>query len=296
MIRRLGRRPSSRTSGRTRVGLVALVAVALVVGATATIAGFPAEHASADTTTGGASTDSGAAVGIAKRRAPTRSNRRYSTRCDIYEVLESNPSNPKGLRGPRLNRNTVLPGTLVWQICRDIRSNAIVSGPRLVPLRAPGGTQLSLATVDVPDPAIQFMPPESTLPGVLTRLDLSGPMIVSAQASIGVETVTVYAALVDTTFAVESTTFVCEAPGWFAETRDIEPCTHRFAGPRRELTIDVTARWAMWWVDVSGAIELLPDHVRRVQVPYAVGSATTRVAGTGWVERWMAGVTRSEDR
>lgn len=208
------------------------------------------------------------------------------------------PAAPLGTTGPEVGD---LPeGVRYWRTCVDVASGARVSGPTLETAGPPAlqGAALAavlrdqaLASLEVEVPVGRLSPPGATLPNFETWLWSDQPPTVGSSASAAGVTVSVSAVLVGTSFTFhpaadgvrsrdDGVTVRCEGPPqpYRPEVRisqQSSSCTYRFSGPTRDLTVGVSASWALSWSASTGDGGDLGTIERSASVPYRVQAKAT---------------------
>lgn len=193
-------------------------------------------------------------------------------------------------------------GTQVWRSCFDSATGARVEGPTLYTTTGPragggGGPNLTaqlvdsaLANIDVDLPVPGFSPPNETLPNLDTWLWVADRPTQTASASAAGVTVTVTAELRSTVFEINAAAGVpspddgvvvrCVGrPVPYDPTRpdgdQRTTCSHRFAAPTRDLTIDATSTWDLRWSATNGTSGDLGTIDRTSTAAYRVQAKAT---------------------
>jgi len=176
-------------------------------------------------------------------------------------------------------------GTQVWRSCFDASTGDRVEGPTLYTSTGPGGggapdvtarlVDSALANIDVDLPAPRFSPPGETIPNFETWLWTDDTAAERASASAAGVTVTVEAELTGTRFEFDDgVTVRCDgrpvAYDPAGGDRQRTTCSHRFAAPTRDLTVDVTSTWRLRWWATNGEGGDLGTIDRSTTVPYRV--------------------------
>lgn len=251
--------------------------------------------------TSGRRTDSGAEASVAQSAIPTSGRTAHKGGGARQVTCSRNaidPLNPLGTAGPEVG--ALAEGTTYWRSCFDAATGARISGPTLetagpAAQQGPALTTVlreqALANIDVELPVGRLSPPNQTLPNVETWLWSEQPGSTQASASAAGVTVTVAAELVRTSFTInpgtkgessrdDGVTIRCDgAPTPYRTDRPTRAqasrCTHRFAAPTRDLTVDVTATWSLRWTATNGEGGDLGTIDRTSTSPYRVQAKAT---------------------
>lgn len=251
------------------------------------------------TTTSGSRTESGAqaSVGTGSQtviptsgRSAHRGRGAASVTCEFRAV---DVTNPLGSGGEAGNPHEVAAGTHMWRSCFDAVSGRRVEGPTLYTSTGPAAgaapdvmarlVESALANVDVDLPEPRFSPPTETIPNFETWLWVDGVTVRTASASAGGVTVSVRAEPTRSRFEVAAVAGVPSVDDGVVVTctgtpprfdpgrgRQRTTCSHRFAAPTRDLTVDVTTTWALRWSASTGEGGDLGTIDRTATVPYRV--------------------------
>lgn len=251
--------------------------------------------------TSGRRTDSGAEASVGQQAIPTSGRTAHKGGGARQVTCTRNaidPVSPLGTAGPEVGD---LPeGMQYWRSCFDAATGARISGPTLetagpAAQQGPALTTVlreqALANIDIELPVGRMSPPDQTLPNVDTWLWSDQSPDQQASASAGGITVTVSATLTSTSFTINPGTagerssddgLTIRCPGGPTPFRFDRParhqtstCTHRFSAPTRDLTVDVTATWALRWTATNGEGGDLGTIDRTATTPYRVQAKAT---------------------
>jgi len=202
-------------------------------------------------------------------------------------------ANPLGAGGEVGSPYEVPAGTQMWRSCFDAVSGRRVDGPTLYTSTGPaaGGApdvtarlmESALANIDIDLPEPRFSPPTETIPNFETWLWVDGATVRTASASAGGVTVTVRAEPTGSRFELAAVPGVPSLDDGVVVTcagtpprfepgrgRQRTTCSHRFAAPTRDLTVEATTTWALRWSASNGEGDDLGTIDRSTTVPYRV--------------------------
>lgn len=296
--------------GRLRIAVVGLCASVAVL-----VASPPALGQGRSGSNGGGSgietsgrrTESGAQASVGQQAIPTSGRTAHKGGGARQVTCTRNaidPVAPLGTAG--LEVGVLAEGVQYWQSCFDAATGERISGPTLqtagpAAQQGPALTTVlreqALANIDVELPVGRMSPPARTLPNVDTWLWSEQPGSTQASASAAGVTVTVAAELVGTSFTInpgtagesspdDGVTVRCDgAPTPYRTERpahtQASACTHRFAAPTRDLTIDTTATWSLRWTATNGEGGDLGTIDRTSTTPYRVQAKATVIRTPG---------------
>lgn len=272
-----------------RLPIAVAVAIALVAVDPGWSIGSGAGTASAETDAG---TRDNAIVAAVRRTAGRvrRSSGRNNLVCRFFHPVDGTPDDPFGSIGPEEFEYWKLPdGTPLWRACYRRSDGGLAFGPQAWFVGTNPYDQVRLARVTIEPPRLVTSPPGGILPGLSARLDVAGTREYSTTATLGAESMTAYARLIELRFRIvpssdrrlaspdDGREIVCTVPQVTPLSTTGGPCTHRFAGPARDVTIETTATWLTWGADSSGAVEHLAPIRRTSVATLRVGTARTRI-------------------
>lgn len=251
-------------------------------------------------TTSGSRTETGAQAQVGTQSVIPTSGRNAHRGRGVSDVTCTftavNPIDPIGSGGGDVgNPNSLPEGTQSWRSCFSRSTGQRVSGPTLYTTPPPGAggapnvtgqlVDQALANIDIDVPTPHASPPGGTLPNIDTWFWTDETATQSASASAAGVTVTVTARLVSTTYEIQAVegspstddgvVLTCSgAPKPFdtskPERDQTSTCTHRFAAPTRDLTIDATVTWQAGWTATNGTIGDLGTIERTATLDYRV--------------------------
>ena len=220
-----------------------------------------------------------------------------------------NVLDPLGAGGGDAGNPADLPvGTQTWRSCYSTSTGARVEGPTLYTTTAPGPggarnvtaelIDMALANIDIDLPVPHLSPPGQTVPNVTTWLWTEDIATQTASATASGVTITVTATLATTRYEInpsddpaaastdDHVVIVCAgAPHAFdparPEREQATTCSHRFAAPTRDVTIDTTVTWRATWTASNGTSGDLGTIDRTVTMPYRVQEKETVIRTSG---------------
>ncbi|MEZ5321973.1 MAG: hypothetical protein R2698_07875 [Microthrixaceae bacterium] len=253
------------------------------------------------TSTHAGRTDSGATAGVSvsagtqsviprSGRSPHRGRGRPSVTCTFHSV------EGLGALGAEVSLGGVPEGTMVWRSCTGGSDAPAEVTPYTTRASTPGGSpaggptlqellvEEALTDLDIDLPQTRLSPPGGSIPNVDTWFWTLDPPDQSRSASAGGVTVTVTAVRTGTSYEIgaatgrpsphDHTTLRCAASTPYrtdvADGGQRSPCTHRFAAPTRDITIDTTSTWRLRWSATNGDGGDLGTLDRTTTTPYHV--------------------------